>query len=84
MHIRPPLAPSPRLTRPWCLASVIVLLAGVSLPQPALAAPVKAIVGSLNTARFLHTVTLLPSGKVLVAGGYGASGLPRCARLACA
>ena len=40
MHIQPPLAPSPRLTRPWCLASVIVLRVGVSLPQPALAAPI--------------------------------------------
>ena len=32
--------------------------------------------GSLNTARASQTATLLPSGMVLVAGGFDSSGLP--------
>ena len=33
--------------------------------------------GSLATARYVHTATLLPNGKVLVAGGYTTASLSR-------
>src|SRR5438067_12260792 len=37
--------------------------------------------GSLGTARYNYTATLLPSGKVLVAGGQGRSGILSSAEL---
>src|SRR5438876_963062 len=44
------------------------------LSYPVLIDPSWVTTGSLATARELHTATLLPSGKVLVAGGAGGTG----------
>ena len=57
------------------LAFVIVLIAGVFLPKPVLAAPTWTSVAPLDTARFSNTATLLLNGNVLVVGGYNAEAL---------
>src|SRR5262245_43352327 len=64
--------------------ALISLMGGIALPGyswsrclsdratiPVATNPSWTSTGSLNTARYFHTATLLPNGKVLVAGGFG-------------
>lgn len=54
--------------------SVRVTVNDVGAQYPVVVDPTISAAGALSTARYLHTSTLLSSGKILVTGGDGASG----------
>ena len=65
---------------PWSAGKLPLVIAlslfveAASVSMLSAASDTFAYTGSLNTARALHTATLLPNGKVLVAGGTPGSG----------
>lgn len=66
-----------RLCRLCLTAAVIfVVLLGAGAAKSATLAGTWSPTASMSTVRYAHTATLLPHGKVLVAGGYDASNTP--------
>src|SRR5207245_1127384 len=65
---------------PFVIALPIALLLVVQ-PLSAVAAGSWSPTDSMSTARYSHTATLLPAGKVLVAGGFNGSGTLASAEL---
>src|ERR1035441_1585304 len=64
-----------KMTRTIVLSGLcITVLLGSTAVEALAAAGSFALTGSLNTARYGHTATLLPNGDVLVAGGLGVNG----------
>jgi galactose oxidase-like protein/Kelch motif protein len=64
-----------KTTRTLILSGLVVAgMVGNTAVKTFAASGTFALTGSLNTARWGHTATLLPSGEVLVAGGFGTAG----------
>src|ERR1035441_8900830 len=64
-----------KMTRTIVLSGLcITVLLGSTAVEALAASGSFALTGSLNTARYGHTATLLPNGDVLVAGGLGVNG----------
>jgi hypothetical protein len=62
---------SSKMSRTFVLSSLLLTgLLGISADKAFAASGTFAFTGSLNTARYDHTATLLANGEVLVTGGW--------------